>query len=224
MTGQIFRTLPGGAPGAAVYQLSIRSPGQQFAELSTYTFPLSPSSVKYAVNALSTYNETQGSPQNQGVTRVIDTYGLSPPIIDIEGTTGYDRHTADGYILTGIESITLLRKFLSTYALLNQQQQAAGNPQMYSLEFYDFYSSSFYQIEPVGPQIFRQTNDRPLLMYYRFHWAAVAPVSAPILELLDILLQTFETPAEQAVTNAIQTIGAIATAYGPTGLSLPSLS
>ena len=216
--GQQFRTKPVGLGILpALYQLSIRAPGQLFGELSTFTFPLTPSQLRADRSALSTFSDTPGPASSQGVTRVVDTYGLSPPVFTIEGTTGYDRHQSDGYILTGLQSMLLLQQFLAQYATLNQNQRAAGNPQLYTLEFYDYYGNQFWQVEPVGPQTLRQASDRPTLIFYRFRWAAVKPAGVPILGEIDALANLLATPAQQAVANAALTLGALVAAYSPTG-------
>lgn len=214
-----FRTIPVPDAQPAIYQISIRAPGQIFAELSTYTFPLTPMALRYTRPALSSFSETQGPPSTQGVTRIVDTYGLAPPIITIEGTTGWDKHLSDGYILGGLGSLSLLVKFLGRYAQLNQIQRNAGNSELYTLEFYDYFSNNFWQIEPVGPQIIRQAADRPLLTYYRLQWAAVRSVGVPVLGAADAMASVLATPATQAILNAASTVGAMVAAYGPTGLS-----
>lgn len=213
----IFRNkdVPDSQP--AVYQLSIRAPGQAFAEVSTYTFSISPSALRVERSALSSFSETQGPTATQGVTRVVDTYGLAPPIFTIEGTTGWDRHLSDGYILTGLQSIQLLQKFLARYTELNQLQRQRGRKDLYALEFYDYFSLGFWQVEPVGPQIFRQGNDRPLLTYYRLRWAAVKSVGMPVLGMIDAMASTFATPAVQAAVHAVRTTGAMLVAYAPVG-------
>ena len=217
---QTFRTHPaplGNVP--ALYQLSIRAPGQVFAELSTYTFPLTPSQLRTERSSLSSFSDTQGPPSSQGVTRVMDVYGLAPPVFAIEGTTGWDYHLSDGFLLTGLQSMQLLAKFLEQYATLNQIQRASGNPNLYTLEFYDYFSLNFWVVEPVGPQVFRQANDKPNLIYYRFRWAAIKPAGLPVLGYIDALANTLATPAQQAVVNAAMTVGAFVTAYGPAGIT-----
>lgn len=166
---------------------------------------------------MSSYSETQGTPLQQGVARVVDVYGLTPPIFTIEGTTGWDRHASDGYILTGLQSVQLLAAFLARYAQLNQIQRAAGIAQLYALEFYDYFGDNFWQVEPVGPQILRQAADRPLLTYYRFRWVGVKPVGIPILGLADAIAQTLGVSAAVAAVNAASSLGAMLTAYAPTG-------
>jgi len=219
---QIFRTKDVGAYAPALYQISIRAPNQAFAELVTYTFPLSPTSIRMERNALSSFAETQGPSSSLGVTRIIDHYGLSPPTYTIEGTTGWDRHATDGYVLTGLQSMQLLDKFLQRYAELNSIQTQSGIAQMYALEFYDYFTQNFWQVEPIGPQGFRQSADRTKLVFYRFRWACVQPVGIPLIGETDALLTTLGVPAATAAINAAQTIATMAAVYSPVGL-IPSL-
>src|ERR1700733_15132572 len=129
---QLFRAQAAPPSSTAVYQISIRAPGAAFAELSTYTFPLTPSSLRKSRPAMSSFTDTQsqagsslisalipGYGSSQGVQRVMDRYGLAPPIITIEGTTGWDYHLSDGFVITGLQSIQLLLAFLNQYAALN---------------------------------------------------------------------------------------------------------
>ena len=168
-------------------------------------------------SSLSSFSDTRGPASSQGVTRVVDTYGLAPPVYTIEGTTGFDRHLSDGYVLTGLESMQLLAQFLAQYATLNRRQQQAGNSNTYALEFYDYVTDNFWVVEPVGPQVFRQGNDRPTLVYYRFRWAAVRPAGVPLLGLIDALAGTLGTSTAQAAINAASSLGGFLTAYGPAG-------
>ena len=224
MAGPIFRTHTAAATQPCSYQLSIRAPGQVVAEIATYTFPLSPAALRTVRSGMSTYNDTQGTANSQGVTRVVDRYGLSPPMFSIQGTTGWDYHLSDGYILTGLQSLQLLAQFLARYATLNELQRAAGNPDLYTLEFYDYFLTQFWQIEPVGPQGLRQSADRPLLTYYEFNWIGVAPIGLPVIGEIDAIANTLLTPAQQAAVNAARTISAALVAYGPTGAVGSALS
>lgn len=219
---QSFRTASVNDYAPAFYQLSIRAPGQAYAELMTYTFPLSPTSIRMERNALSSFAETQGTADTFGVTRIVDTYGLSPPIYTIEGTTGWDRHATDGYVLTGLQSLQLLDKFLQRYAALNVTQTQSGLSQLYALEFYDYFTQNFWQVEPVGPQGFRQSADRTKLVYYRFRWAAIQPVGIPLIGEADALLTLLGVPAVTAAISAAQTVATMAAVYSPVGL-IPSL-
>jgi hypothetical protein len=165
---------------------------------------------------MSSFSDTQGSPLTQGVSRVMDTYGLAPPIFTIEGTTGWDLHSGDGYSLTGLQSMQQLARFLATYADLNQVQRAAGIPYLYSLEFYDYFTSNFWKIEPVGPQIFQQDAARPQLVYYRFRWAATVPAGG-VADVLDEIGNALDVGAQLASTSLGQSIGSTLGNYSPSG-------
>lgn len=211
-------SVPNNAP--VLFQISIRAPDSLYSEFATYTFPLSPASVRYERSQMSAIMDVQGPASSQGVTRVIDTYGQAPPIISIEGTTGWDRHAMDGYVLTGLQSVQLLQQFLSRYATLNQTQMRTGNASLYSLEWYDFFSNQFWVIEPIGPQAVWQDTSRPMLTNYRFRFAASTQPGLMNVALhgADALLSLLATPAQQAALMAIQTVAAMAAAYAPTGL------
>lgn len=216
---QQFRTTAVAQYQLAMYQLSIRDPLNYWADLATYTFPLSPTLLRMERNSLSSYADIQGTPSSNGVTRVMDTYGLSPPTWTVEGTTGWDLHSTDGMALTGLESIMLVQKFLARYAQLNQVQRQAGNPNLYQLEFYDYFQQQFWQVEPVGPQGVRQSADRTKLTYYRFRWAGIQPVGVPLTGIADEVLNALGDSAAQSAVATAQTLGATLLAYGPTGLA-----
>lgn len=215
----MYRTVDVGNRGIVLYQLSIRDPSQAFADLATYTFPLSPSSVRTEPNSLSTFSDTQGSPLQNGVSRVVDTYGISPPMITLEGTTGWDRHSTDGYVLTGLQSILLLRNFIEQFMALNEAQKQAGNPNLYQLEWYDYFTSQFWNCIPVGPQIIRQTNDRPQLSFYKFRFAAIAPVRLNAINVTDAILHLLNVPILQAIGSAALSMNAMLSVYGPAGIT-----
>lgn len=221
MAGPVFRPIPVPTDLPVLYQLSIRAPGAATSEFATYTFPLSPSMVRYAPSSLSAFRDTQGPPSTQGVTRVLDRYGQSPPMVSIEGTTGWDRHSLDGYLLTGLQSSQLLVAFLAQYQKLNAVQVQSGNAQLYSLEWFDYFRNQFWIVEPIGPQTTWQDANRPLLVNYRLLFAAAAPVGTVdvLLHGVDALANVLATPAQQAALTAAQTLGAIAVAYGPTGIA-----
>jgi hypothetical protein len=195
----------------ALYTLSIRSPGFSLLSFFTYTFPISPSALQKSPTAMSSIYDTSGPPSTQGVTRSVDSYGMAPPTYTLEGTTGWDRHQTDGLIFTGLQSIQQIQYLMSLYAALNQKQKQANNPSLYSLEFYDYFNQEFWQVEPIGPQEIRQSDRAPTLQYYRFRFAAIAPVSAPLISdiFADPIQQLFAAGANaasrgvQSITNSI---------------------
>jgi len=216
---QSFNTIAVQPYAPVLYQLGMRAPDSFLSEFATYTFPLSPSSIRYEPSSASSFGDVHGPAQTRGVTRYVDRFGLTPPMITIEGTTGWDRHQSDGYILTGLQSIQLLQQFLAQYATLNETQLQSGNPQLYTLEFSDYFLNQFWVVEPIGPQVVRQSADKPTLVYYRFRWAAVAPLGLLDFAIgeADALLQVFGTPAAAAAVNAATTLGAMLVAYSPAG-------
>ena len=215
----MFRNKDVGSNGIVLYQLSIRDPSQAFADLLTYTFPLSPASVRSEPNALSTFSDTQGTPLQSGVSRVMDTYGLAPPVFTISGTTGWDRHSTDGFVLSGRQSMLLLRNFIDQYMQLNQNQRQAGNPNLYALEFYDYFTSQFWQVEPVGPVSIRQTNDRPTLSFYQLRLAAICPVRLTAANVTDAMLHLLNVPVLQAINSAMSSVNTMLGVYGPAGIT-----
>lgn len=215
---QTVRNTPASITTPALYQLSIRAPGYGAQEVATYTFPIPPASVRYDTSGASSYMDTQGTPNQQGISRVIDRYGLTPPIITIEGTTGWDYHASDGGVLSGQQSMQLLQAFLAQYATLNDGQRENGNSSYYTLEFYDYFSSQFWIIEPVGVQPVRQSADRPLLTYYRFRWVAQQAVSVPVYGPPDSLLALFSVPAQAVAVATATSISALLNNYSPVGL------
>ncbi len=214
--GQAFRNIPNPNFQPAVYTLSIRSPltGTEFA---SFTFPLSPQGVKRERAFLGNYYDTQGSAIDHGVARVVDQFGFAPAVYTIEGTTGWQRHLMDGFLLTGLQSIQVLEKLIEKYADLNVKQVTQGSQDLYTLEFYDYFASEFWEVVPIGPQGFIQSAAKPLYTYYRFHWVAVREVSAPILGRVDALAQVFTTPATTAVVNAANTASNLLRLYTPVG-------
>jgi hypothetical protein len=178
---------------------------------------MSPMALRSEPNALASYYETRGPASSQGVTRNVDRYGLTPPIFVIEGTTGWDYHSADGYAYTGLESIQLLEQFLKNYETLNQGQLDAGSPDLYTLEFYDYFKNQFWVIEPTGPQTFRQDVSKPQLSFYRFRWVAITPIGGVSSDENDDISNTLSTPPNQAISNTSSNLMGVTGAYTPTG-------
>lgn len=199
----------------ALYTLSIRSPGFSLLSFFTYTFPISPSAINKSFTAMSSIYDTAGPPSTKGVTRTIDSYGASPVVYSIEGTTGWDRHQTDGYIFTGLQSIQQIQYLLSLYASLNQQQKQANNPSLYTLEFYDYFNQEYWQVEPIGEQEIRQSDRAPTLQYYRFRLAGIQQVSAPLISdiFADQVQQLFIAGASAAASSVQGAITNILSTY-----------
>ena len=164
--GQSFQTISLPNNQLALYTLVIRGPAPSTAIKYGYTFPLSPQSVSQEFTAKTQIWDVAGSAQQQGVQRVVDLYGNSPKTFVLEGTTGWQYHSTDGMAYTGMQSIALLQNLLAQFAVLNKQQVDNNNPNPYIMEFYDYFSSNFWQVVPSGRQVIRQDQSRPLLFFY----------------------------------------------------------
>lgn len=202
---QTFRTIPVDNPGLALYTLALYSPGRANFSFFTYTFPLSPQSVRKEFTAMSAIYDVAGTPAQGGIQRVVDLYGDSPFMFVIEGTTGQQRHSTDGYLFTGRQSLEQILELFTLFAELNQIQMSHNSPDMYSMEFYDYYTQEFWQVVPVGPQGIRQTSQQPNLQYYQLRLAGVKPVKAPIISdiFADQAAQLL-IAAQSTVASAVQ--------------------
>jgi hypothetical protein len=167
LLSQSFSTVKVPNTRLALYTLSIRSPGHSSLSFFTYTFPISPGALRKAPTAMSAIYDTSGPVLKNGVKRDVDSFGLTPPMYTLEGTTGWDRHQTDGLIFTGLQSIQQLQYLISLYAQLNQAQKQANNPSLYTMEFYDYFNQEFWQVEPMGEMEISQSERAPTLQYYR---------------------------------------------------------
>jgi hypothetical protein len=165
----------------AVYRLSIHNPGKAKTALMTYTFPLSPSNIRRTETSMASFYDTPGTPGQYGVSRLVDQYGMAPLIFDIEGTTGWQKHLADGFQYTGLQSVQTIQAYLLEFAKLNADKALANAHDFYTMELYDYFSSVFYEVVPVGPQQVWQDQQKPLLSYYKFHLVGVRSIAAPPL-------------------------------------------
>ena len=200
---QRFSTLPVSIAGngVALYALSIRSPGGALSLVPGffYIFPMSPQGVRKETPSLNAIYDVQGSPNVAGVTRLVDMWGEAPPMYMLRGTTGWKRHSTDGFALTGKASLVAIQALLTQFASLNQQQMQQQATDFYTLEFYDYWTNEFWQVVPVGPQGIDQSADRPIMGFYTFRLAAVQPVSAPLNPLaVDLIVSLLSAGAQQA--------------------------
>lgn len=155
-----------------------------------------------------------GAPLNFGVQRIADVYGEAPPVFVIEGTTGVKYHSTDRFLFTGLESIQMLEAAISQYFGL---VSAANGKNLPRLEFYDYFSSGFYQVVPVGPQGIIQNVARPQLLNYRFRWMAIANLEQPVVQGVDNLIGLLSAPINSAVSSIDKTISSVVNTYSPFG-------
>ncbi len=215
--GQSFQTIPLSNQNLVLYQLSIRDFNPPYSAQYGYTFPLSPTSVTKEFTALTNiYDVADLVAENGGVQRIVDPYGSTLPSFSLEGTTGWQFHGTDGFAFSGLQSIAAVQSLLTQYAQLNRAQQLANKP-LYPLEYYDFFSSEFWQVVPIGPQTVRQTSVRPLLFEYAFKLAAVGPPvgggNSGSQSQNDDVGNQFDIPGQQGISNLNGNINSFLSGY-----------
>lgn len=228
--GTLFRTLPLSNQKQALYQLRLLD--SSLNPVIVWTFPLTPSSLTKEFISLSQFYDVYGGTGSNGVKRVLDNYGNTLPVFSIEGTTGWQYHSSDGYAYTGMDSIKAILDAFSQLAILNQLQLQNNNPNLYLMEFDDHFTGEFWQVVPVGRQAISQDQQRPLIFRYSFRFVAIKDVSlaltSPAGDLLSSLLGIGSSAAAGTLSNSLgtmltgmaaQTIGGL-TSLSATGPSL----
>jgi hypothetical protein len=124
----------------------------------------------------------------------------------IEGTTGWKRHSTDGYSLTGLASIQALETTLAQFASLNAEVVAGQSGQnLYTLEFYDYFRHDYWQVVPCGPQIIRQSRSRPLFVDYLIRLCGVQNLSSSL---------TLDDPLGNLLSTSANSISSQMTSFG----------
>lgn len=212
--GQQFRNIPIPNFKPAIYALAIRAPTPPFVLVDGYTFPLSPEMLRKEFTSMSSRRDVQGDLTNYGVQRIIDKYGMTPVSYLIQGTTGFQFHGADGYLLSGVESLIAIEALLKEYEYLNQVQIENQLPDLYLLEFYDYYKGEYWEVVPIGRQGVSQNKSRPLLFDYSFRFDGVRPLDGPpTVTIADNLALAFSIAQSQATQNLDVSLSQIATYY-----------
>lgn len=201
-SSQSFNTIPLPNTQLALYRLSIRAPGGSNQSVRDWTFPISPQNLQKSFTAMANVYDVAGPSKTSGVMRVVDMYGNSPVTYKLRGTTGWQRHSTDNYESTGLESIADIQDCLNSFASFNAGQQADNNSDLYTLEFYDYFTGDFWQVVPIGPQTVMQDAQRPLLFYYDFTLAGVKNLTDPITDSTDDPVQSaLSVSTSQAVST-----------------------
>lgn len=217
--GMIFRNKPVQNLQYAVYVLALRGPQAPYPLITSYIFPISPESMLKSSRFLTSSYDTAGTPQQLGVSRVIDTYGQTPVTYQLAGTTGWQLHGTDGFSLTGQQSIQQLQSVLNTFSSKNAQQIAAGNPQLYRMEIYDYFNNEYWQVVPYGGLSIRQDARRPMLQYYELVLMGVMQLSSAPPPPVDAIASSFGASISQASTSLSASLGGTAGLY--VGVTIP---
>lgn len=206
---QQFSTLPVPNTRATLYQLTLResASGQL---IQGYTFPISPQMLRKESVALTALHDVQGPAYQGGVARQVDQFGQSPPIFQIQGTTGWRLHSADGFSWDGITSIRVLQGMLFQFARLNQSRAAANDPNLVTLTFSDYFMDEHWIVVPIGPQGILQDARSPLWAQFRFRLAAVRNLAwPPISAAQDPVTQPASDPVAAAQSGAAIAVGGL---------------
>lgn len=206
--GVLFRTLPISNQKQALYQLKLLD--SNLSPVIVYTFPLTPSSLTKEFISLSQFYDVYGGTGSNGVQRVFDNYGNTLPVFTIEGTTGWQYHSADGYAYTGMDSIKAIQDAFKQLAILNQLQLQNNNPNLYVMEFDDHFTGEFWQVVLVGRQAISQDQQRPLVFRYSFRFVAIKDVSlalsSPTSDLISELLSVGSSAAAGTLSSSLGTM------------------
>lgn len=212
-----YRTVPVNSLPPALYALAIRSGQPPFLPLFIYTFPLSPSSLFKARTGMGNFYDESGSAQFAGVQRIPDVYGYSPPIWSISGTTGVKRHSTDRYIYNGLQSALILQAVMEQYFSLVAAESASGGTgaTLPRLEFYDYFSSDFWRVVPLGRQGIIQSASAPQLVSYRFQFVGYESLIQPIIAGIDTALAPLEQTVDSGISGLSSTLVTTLGAYSP---------
>ena len=176
---QIRQAAVGSPPASSSVGLSPAGTALSASDFSDFIFPLSPESLSYQRINLTSYYETHGDSKNFGVKRIIDQFGLTPPLITISGTTGFKFHNLDGFRWTGKQSILRLEAIIQNYAQLVQQAIETNATNFPQLFFYDTWKQQTWEVVPYNAQGFAMDNRRPLFTNYNIQLIAVQSIGTP---------------------------------------------
>jgi hypothetical protein len=201
--------------GLAVFRIAVYD-GQDNNLKYSWTFPISPQMYTKTVVSMSNYYDVAGNLKNGGVRRIVDQYGVSPPVWTFRGTTGYKYHPTDGVQFSGMQSLLTLFKIIQRYGG-DQAQNAKKGLKLDIMEFSDYYQQEFWYVVPVGPQGMTRSASAPIIGNYSITLVGISdvgssssfyPLDDPVLNLLSSTDPSFQ--AQQAVSLA----DAIVSYYG----------
>jgi hypothetical protein len=193
---QYFFSIPFANNQPVLYKLSIVANGVPGAILPDFIFPLTPNNIQKQSISLTNYYDVSGPANsvNIGVQRIIDIYGLTPPILTISGTTGFQFHSLDQFQWSGKASFARLVQFIQTY--IYAATAAATSEQVSNipvLQFTDGYTGEVFNLIPLNQQIYSQDVSRPIYQTYNLQFLSTASVTqTPVgLAQQDIIIQAF---------------------------------
>jgi hypothetical protein len=158
--------------------------------------------------------DVAGPPVTSGVTRIVDSFGLSQPVFEFSGTAGQWLRSTDRFFYSGLESAQILQAAMEQYASLKAAATQGGSP-LPRLELYCYYTNDDYVVEPSGPQGIVQSDSAPTLITYQFRWIGVQSLLEPVTALADDLLDALTSDVGTAITGLGSSISSMLNAYSP---------
>lgn len=169
---QYFFTVPFANNQLTLFELVILDPNTFQPIGEPYIFPLSPASINIQYTSMNNYFDVRGTAAQFGVQRIVDQYGIAPPVLTVNGTTGFQFHSLDGYKWSGRNSIQRLLQIINNFTQLVQQAITASQA-LPQLIWSDTYNQQIYSIVPYGPQGFSMDNSRPLYNNYALQFVII---------------------------------------------------
>lgn len=195
---QYFFSIPFANNQAVLYKLSIVAVGSTgpVQDTQDFIFPLTPNNIQKQSVSLTNYYDVAGpgNSTNLGVQRIINQYGMTPPIITISGTTGFQFHSLDQFQWSGKASFAKLVNFIQLYiALVTSATSSAQATNVPGLQFTDGFTGEVFDIVPLNQQLYSQDASRPIYQTYNLQFLARASVSPEVVGLAqqDSIIQAF---------------------------------
>lgn len=163
--------------GVPIFRISIIDGKDNSIIKKTYTFPISPSLYNKEFVSLSTAYNTAASGFLGGVKRIIDQYGITPPVWKFKGSTGFKYHALDNYQYTGNQSLKILVDIITQYAK-DQAVNTANNSPLDIMELNDYFDNDHWYVVPVGNQGIMRGANAPLWGYYDLVFFGMTPAGA----------------------------------------------
>ena len=196
----------------AIYALNLRYGTPPYKSVvGSVIFPISPQDLRKSRVFMSSFYDVSGNGLSGGVHRIVDQYGVAPPIFVLEGTTGWQKHSNDNFANTGLEAAKFLQQYLDYFAIFNTIKSQNNRPDLFILEYYDYFTDDFWEVAPIGEQIMRQSESQPLLFHYRLRLVGMRElkIAPPAPTKVDLISQAFSTAAStvgrtvQAFSNMV---------------------
>jgi hypothetical protein len=197
---QYFFTIATPNNQSALYRLSLYNSPTQYVAIGNpipdqdYIFPLSPENLNKQQVALTNYYDIRGSATQYGVQRIVDNFGITPILLSITGTTGFQFHSNDGYLYTGRVSMFRLINIIQKYYQLLQQALNNGTTdpnQLPVLIWSEGFTGEVLQVVPIGPQGILMNNNRPIIQNYTLQFIVTSNLVINASNLQEDQLTTF---------------------------------